>query len=49
MHAFSAELEAAGVAFHKRPDEGGMKGLAFARDPDGYLVEIIRRGQAGDF
>ena len=49
VHAFSAELEAAGVAFHKRPDEGGMKGLAFARDPDGYLVEIIKRGQAGHF
>ena len=49
VYTFSGELEAAGVAFHKRPDEGGMKGLAFAKDPDGYLVEIIKRGQAGDF
>ena len=37
------ELEAAGVSFKKKPDEGNMKGLAFAYDPDGYWVEIIRR------
>ena len=42
-------LKAAGVEFHKTPDGGSMKGLAFARDPDGYLVEIIKRGQAGKF
>ena len=29
---------------HQKPDDGGMKGLAFALDPDGYRVEIIRRG-----
>ena len=23
---------------------GGMKGLAFAYDPDGYWVEIVKRG-----
>lgn len=28
----------------KAPDAGSMKGLAFARDPDGYWVEIIKRG-----
>ena len=27
-----------------KPDEGGMKGLAFAYDPDGYWVEIVKRG-----
>ena len=27
-----------------QPDDGNMKGLAFARDPDGYLVELIKRG-----
>jgi hypothetical protein len=32
-----------GVGFKKRPDEGRMKGLAFALDPDGYWVEIIKR------
>jgi lactoylglutathione lyase len=31
------ELEAAGVAFRKRPNEGNMKGLAFALDPDGLF------------
>ena len=29
------KLEAAGVAFQKKPDGGRMKGLAFALDPDG--------------
>jgi hypothetical protein len=33
----------------KKPDEGGMKGLAFAKDPDGYWIEIIKRGQEGKF
>jgi hypothetical protein len=30
-------MEARGVAFQKKPDEGRMKGLAFALDPDGYV------------
>eukprot|EP00933_Yihiella_yeosuensis_P082483 TRINITY_DN96386_c0_g1_i1.p1 TRINITY_DN96386_c0_g1~~TRINITY_DN96386_c0_g1_i1.p1 ORF type:complete len:360 (-),score=87.66 TRINITY_DN96386_c0_g1_i1:341-1420(-) len=37
------QLEADGVKFQKKPDEGRMKGLAFALDPDGYWVEIVRR------
>jgi len=36
-------LEEAGVEFKKKPDEGRMKGLAFALDPDGYWVEIVKR------
>ena len=28
----------------KEADGGSMKGLAFAYDPDGYAVEIIKRG-----
>lgn len=32
-----------GVKFQKKPDEGRMKGLAFALDPDGYWIEIISR------
>ena len=28
----------------KKPDDGRMKGLAFALDPDGYWVEILRGG-----
>ena len=31
-----AYLEANGVAFKKRPQEGSMRGLAFAYDPDNY-------------
>ena len=38
-------LEHAGVKFQKKPDEGRMKGLAFALDPDGYWVEVISRGK----
>lgn len=37
-------LEPLGYGFKKKPDEGGMKGLAFAYDPDGYWVEILKRG-----
>jgi len=33
-----------GYGFRKEPDGGSMKGLAFAFDPDGYSVEIIKRG-----
>ncbi len=28
----------------QEPDGGSMKGLAFAWDPDGYAIEIIKRG-----
>lgn len=44
MYAASAKLEAAGCTFKKKPDEGRMKGLAFVFDPDGYWVEIVKRG-----
>jgi len=36
------KLAAAGVSFKRKPDEGRMKGLAFAYDPDGYWVEIVK-------
>jgi lactoylglutathione lyase len=45
VYAASAELEAAGVRFQKRPDEGRMKGIAFCLTPEGYWVEIVRRGE----
>ncbi|KAL7489693.1 hypothetical protein ACHAW6_015438 [Cyclotella cf. meneghiniana] len=45
VYAACAKLEAAGVTFKKKPDEGRMKGLAFAYDPDGYWVEIVKRGE----
>jgi lactoylglutathione lyase len=43
VYATSAALEKDGVKFQKRPDEGRMKGLAFALDPDGYWIEICGR------
>lgn len=30
-----------GCEFTKTPNSGGMKGLAFVKDPDGYLIEIL--------
>ena len=30
-----------GVEFQKSPNQGGMKGIAFIKDPDGYLIEIV--------
>lgn len=40
------ELEQHQVKFQKRPDEGRMKGIAFALDPDGYWIEVIPRSPA---
>jgi lactoylglutathione lyase len=44
VYKASAELEAAGVRFRKRPDEGNMKGIAFALDPDGLSFLILEEG-----
>jgi len=41
------KLEKAGVTFKKKPNEGRMKGIAFAYDPDGYWVEIVKRSEPG--
>ncbi|KAI9352480.1 Glyoxalase/Bleomycin resistance protein/Dihydroxybiphenyl dioxygenase [Zopfochytrium polystomum] len=41
VDAFCKFLEDNGVAFKKKPNEGSMKGIAFALDPDGYWVEIL--------
>jgi len=43
VYKTSEELERNGVKFQKRPDEGRMKGLAFALDPDGYWIELVKR------
>ncbi|CAM9286282.1 unnamed protein product [Ectocarpus sp. 6 AP-2014] len=43
VYKASEELEMAGVSFKKKPDEGRMKGLAFAYDPSGYWVELVKR------
>ena len=39
------QLKNNGVMFQKLPDEGKMKGLAFALDPDGYWIEIVKRSE----
>uniref|UniRef100_A0A7S1VGR7 Lactoylglutathione lyase n=1 Tax=Grammatophora oceanica TaxID=210454 RepID=A0A7S1VGR7_9STRA len=44
VYATCEKLESAGCSFKKKPDEGRMKGLAFVYDPDGYWVEIVKRG-----
>ena len=44
--ASAAELEHNQVAFKKRPEEGKMKCIAFALDPDNYWIEIIPRGDS---
>jgi len=49
VYAVCEELEKAGVKFQKRPNEGRMKGLAFALDPDGYWIEIIKRAENTGF
>ena len=41
LEAACARFDRLGVTFSKRPDEGGMKGLAFIKDPDGYMIEVI--------
>ena len=40
--AACARFDALGVAYQKRLGEGGMKQIAFIRDPDGYWIEIIQ-------
>jgi len=44
VYAACARLKEHGVEFTKTPNGGGMKGLAFIKDPDGYLVEILPQG-----
>jgi len=46
VYAACEYLESKDVLFKKKPDEGRMKGLAFAYDPDGYWVEIVKRANA---
>uniref|UniRef100_A0A0G4FYH8 lactoylglutathione lyase n=1 Tax=Chromera velia CCMP2878 TaxID=1169474 RepID=A0A0G4FYH8_9ALVE len=42
-------LLANGVQFRKKPDEGRMKGIAFALDPDGYWIELVKRSEKTKF
>jgi lactoylglutathione lyase len=40
--AACARFDDLGVTFQKRLGQGGMKSIAFIKDPDGYWVEIIQ-------
>ena len=42
VRAACERFETLGVAFQKRLGEGGMKDIAFLKDPDGYWIEIIQ-------
>lgn len=41
IKAACERFEKLGVPFQKRLNEGGMKNIAFIKDPDNYWVEII--------
>ena len=47
VYAACRRFEELGVDFRKKPDDGGMKGLAFVRDPDGYSIEILASSPGG--
>lgn len=36
-------MDANGVAFKKRPEDGRMSHIAFVLDPDGYWIELVGR------
>ncbi|WP_374030884.1 lactoylglutathione lyase [Bdellovibrio bacteriovorus] len=39
-----ARFESLGVTFQKRLGEGGMKNIAFIKDPDQYWIEVVQPG-----
>jgi lactoylglutathione lyase len=45
--AACARFDALGVPYQKRLGEGGMKEIAFIKDPDGYWIEIIQPTRIG--
>lgn len=49
VYAACQRFKDLGVDFHKSPNSGGMKGLAFIKDPDGYLVEVLPLGKSSPF
>ncbi len=44
VEAACLRLEALGVIFQKKLGAGGMKNIAFIRDPDDYWIEVIQPG-----
>lgn len=49
VYAACKRFKDMGATFHKSPNSGGMKGLAFVKDPDGYLVEVLPLGKGFPF
>ncbi|KAJ5089918.1 hypothetical protein N7532_008602 [Penicillium argentinense] len=45
IEAACKRIEDAGYPFQKKLTDGRMRHIAFAKDPDGYWVEIIRRAE----
>ena len=46
VYAACERFQAMGYGdFAKSPNAGGMKGLAFVKDPDGYLIEVLPQGE----
>lgn len=39
-----SRFDALGVIFQKRLGEGGMKNIAFIKDPDNYWIEVVQPG-----
>merc|ERR1712048_1490597 len=46
LAACCKDMEAMGVPFFKKPEDGKMHNIAFALDPSGYRVELIGRNTA---
>ena len=42
IEAACARFDKLGVVFQKRLGQGGMKEIAFIKDPDGYWIEIVQ-------
>lgn len=49
VYAACQRFKDMGAEFSKSPNSGGMKGLAFVKDPDGYLVEVLPLGKSFPF
>lgn len=44
IHEACARFEKLGVNFQKKLGQGGMKNIAFIKDPDEYWIEIVQAG-----
>jgi lactoylglutathione lyase len=42
VRAACVRLEALGVPFQKKLEDGSMKDIAFIKDPDGYWIELLQ-------